>query len=133
MFSTDANTLLLMGLVTIASVAVIVGLLFNKISNERNQERRIKSIKSNEGDRINRIAAEERLADAQKRRQSTQDSLKELEIQTNAKNPNKKGIKDQMRQAGLKGNVKQFVLFSFLAAIISVSYTHLTLPTTPYV
>ena len=119
MFGIDKNTLLLMALIAMAAGAVIYAIFFNKISNERKQEKRVKSIKKNDGDRSSRMAAEARLADAQKRRQSTQASLKELEEQTKAKNPNKKGIKDQMRQAGMAGNMKKFTLFSVITAIVT--------------
>ena len=119
MFGIDTNTLILMALIAMAAGAGIWAVFFNKISNERNQERRVKSIKRNDGDRSVRLAAEARVADAQKRRQSNQASLKELEEQTRAKDPNKKGIKDQMRQAGMAGNMKKFIIFSILTAIIS--------------
>jgi len=51
MFGIDTNTLLLMALLAMAAGAAIWAVFFNKISNERNQERRVKSIKRNEGDR----------------------------------------------------------------------------------
>ena len=108
-----------MALIAMAAGAGIWALFFNKISNERTQERRVKSIRRNDGDKSVRIAAEARVADAQKRRQSTQASLKELEEQTKAKDPNKKGIKDQMRQAGMAGNMKKFIIFSILTSIIT--------------
>lgn len=119
MFGIDTNILLLTALIAMAAGAAIWAIFFNKISNERNQERRVKSIKRNEGDRSVRMAAEARVADAQKRRQSTQASLKELEEQTKAKNPNKKGIKDQMRQAGMAGNMKKFTIFSIITALVT--------------
>lgn len=119
MFGIDSNTLILMALIAMAAGAGIWALFFNKISNERTQERRVKSIRRNDGDKSVRIAAEARVADAQKRRQSTQASLKELEEQTKAKDPNKKGIKDQMRQAGMAGNMKKFIIFSILTSIIT--------------
>jgi len=119
MFGIDSNTLILMALIAMAAGAGIWAVFFNKISNERTQERRVKSIRRNDGDKSVRIAAEARIADAQKRRQSTQASLKELEEQTKAKDPNKKGIKDQMRQAGMAGNMKKFIIFSILTSIIT--------------
>ena len=118
MFGIDTNTLLLTALMAMAAGAAIWAIFFNKISNERNQERRVKNIKRNDGDRSARVAAEARLVDAQKRRQSTQASLKELEEQTKAKDPNKKGIKDQMRQAGMTGNMRKFITLSIITAIV---------------
>lgn len=119
MFGIDQNTLMLMALIAMAAGALIYAVFFNKISNERKQERRVKSIKTNEADRGSRLAAESRVADAQKRRQSTQASLKELEEKTRAKNPNKKGIKDQMRQAGMQPNMKSFMIYSIVTAVVS--------------
>ena len=119
MFGIDSNTLLFTALITMAAGAVIYAVFFNQISNDRKQGQRVKSIKRNDGDRNSRLAAEARVADAQKRRQSTQASLKELEEQTKAKNPNKRGIKDQMRQAGMAGNMKKFMLYSVITALIT--------------
>ncbi len=118
MFGIDPNVLIMSALIAMAAGALIWALLFNTISNERNQERRVNSIKKSDGDRGTRLAAENRIAEAQKRRQSTQASLKELEEQTRAKDPNKKGIKDQMRQAGMAGNMKNFFMYSVITAIV---------------
>ena len=119
MFGIDSNTLLFMALITMAAGAVIYAVFFNQISNDRKQDKRIKNIKNDTSDRGTKLAAENRVAEAKKRRQSTQASLKELEEQTKAKNPNKKGIKDQMRQAGMKADMKKFFIYSVITAIVS--------------
>jgi tight adherence protein B len=106
-------------LMAMAGGALIWAILFNQISNDRKKEQRVKTIKQNDGDRSSRLAAENRIAEAQKRRQSTQASLKELEEQTKAKNPNKRGIKDQMRQAGMTANMKTFIIYSIITAIVT--------------
>ena len=118
MFGIDSNVLIFVALIMMAAGALIWAIFFNKISSDRKQYKRVKSIKNNEGDRASRIATESRVADAQKRRQATMSSLKELEAQTKAKNPNKKGIKHQMIQAGMTGNVKLFVIFSIITGIV---------------
>jgi len=119
MFGIDSDVIMLVALATMAAGAMIWAVLYTRISNERNQDKRLKSIKNNEGDRGSRLAAEARIADAQKRRQATMSSLKELEEQTRAKDPNKKGIKDQMRQAGMEPNMKRFTVFSILTALVT--------------
>ena len=119
MFGIDSNTLIFAGLIALAALALVYSLLYTRISNDRNQDKRVKSIKASEGDRSARIQAEARLADAAKRRQSMQSSLKELEEKTKAKNPNKKGIKDQMRQAGMKGNMQNFIIYSIVTGIVT--------------
>lgn len=119
MFGIDSNVLLMTALMAMAGGALIWAILFNQISNDRKKEQRVKTIKQNDGDRSSRLAAENRIAEAQKRRQSTQASLKELEEQTKAKNPNKRGIKDQMRQAGMTANMKTFIIYSIITAIVT--------------
>lgn len=118
MFGIDSNVLILTALITMAVGALVWALLFNRIESERKQERRITSIKKNDTDRAGRLAAEERIAEARKRRQSTQQSLKELEEQTKAKDPNKRGIKDQMRQAGMKPDIKKFIIYSIVTGLV---------------
>ncbi len=118
MFGIDSNVLIFVALIMMAAGAFIWALFFNKISSDRKQYKRVKSIKNNEGDRASRIAAESRVADAQKRRQATMSSLKELEAQTKAKNPNKKGIKQQMIQAGMSGNMKTFIIYSLITGVV---------------
>ena len=126
MFGVDTNILAFIVLVTLAFGAIVYALLYNRVSNERTQEKRVNYIKTNAGDREHRLKAESRLAEASKRRQSVQNSLKELEEKTKAKDPNKVGIKEQMRQAGMKISVKQFWLFSVLFGFLAMVVTFLS-------
>lgn len=122
MFGIDKNILMLAALVTMTVGAAIMALLYNKISAERNQNRRVKSIKrtnTSADDRGVRIAAEALIVDAKKRRQSNQASLKELEEKTKSKKPQKNGIKEQMRQAGMEPNIKRFMLYSIITATVT--------------
>ncbi len=127
MFGIDVTVLGFIGLVTLAAGGILYALLFSRVENERNQDRRIKGIKNNTGDRETRIKAEARLADASKRRQSVQKSLKELEETTKAKNPNKVGLKEQLKQAGLETNIRQFyifsILFGFVLAVLTLLFS----------
>lgn len=119
MFGIDSNILIFAALIMMTAGALIWAIFFNTISNERMQSRRVKGIKKNDSDVGSRIAAENRVADAQKRRQANMSSLKELEVKTKAKNPNRKGIKDQMRQAGMSGNMKNFIIYSVITAVVT--------------
>ncbi|MEM9331460.1 MAG: type II secretion system F family protein [Pseudomonadota bacterium] len=118
MFGIDITILAFIGLVTLAAGAVIYAFMFNQVENDRNQGRRIKNIKSNSADRDTRMMAEAQKASAQKRKQSLQKSLKELEENTKAKDPNKVGLKEQLKQAGMSVSVKQFYIFSVLFGIV---------------
>ena len=118
MFGFDATVLAFIGLVCLAAVGIAYALLFNRVENERTQDRRIKNIKTNNADRDSRIKAEAMQANAAKRKQSLQKSLKELEESTKAKDPNKVGLKDQLRQAGMSITVRQFYVYSVIFGII---------------
>ncbi|MDJ0613280.1 MAG: type II secretion system F family protein [Rhizobiaceae bacterium] len=118
MFGLDMNTLIFMALAALAFFAVALTFLLPQISNERNQEKKINSIKHNERDRDARLKAEARVADASKRKQSVQNSLKELEAGTKAKDPNKQGLKDTLRQAGIDITIPKFYVFSVIFGII---------------
>ncbi|MBO6813993.1 MAG: type II secretion system F family protein [Rhizobiaceae bacterium] len=119
MFGIDMNVLVIAALIGVSALSVAYALLFNRVETERKQEKRLKGIKNNSGDRQSRLQAEARLADTAKRRQNVQNQLKELEEQTKAKDPNKKGIKEQLRQAGMSVSVRQFYLFSVLFAVFA--------------
>lgn len=118
MFGIDVTILAFIGLVTLAAGGVLYGFLFNKVESERTQDRRISGIKNNARDRDSRIKAEARLADASKRRQTLQKSLKELEEETKKKDPNKLGLREQLKQAGMSINVKQFYIFSVAFGLV---------------
>lgn len=119
MFGIDSEVLILVALATMAAGAALWAFLYNRIANERTQEKRLNSIKRNDTNRSERADAAARVAEAQKRRQATMSSLKELEEETKAKNPNKLGIKDTMRQAGMEVNMKKFVIMSVIVGLVT--------------
>ena len=126
MFGIDINILAFVGLAVLSAGAIVYTFLFQQISNERSQGKKIKSIRDNERDRESRMKAESRLADASKRRQSVQASLKELEEKTKAKDPNKQGLKENLRQAGMSISVNQFYLFSVIFGILFSGFLFFT-------
>ncbi|MEM9277133.1 MAG: type II secretion system F family protein [Pseudomonadota bacterium] len=118
MFGIDTTILAFIGLATLSAGAIVYAFFFNQVEQDRNQGRRIKDIKNNSVDRDSRIKAEAQQASAQKRKQSLQKSLKELEENTKAKDPNKVGLKEQLKQAGMSVSVQQFYIFSVIFGII---------------
>ncbi|MEM7214057.1 MAG: type II secretion system F family protein [Pseudomonadota bacterium] len=118
MFGIDVTILAFIGLAALSAGAIIYAIAFNQVENDRNQGRRIKSIKSNNVDRDTRIKIEDQRASAAKRKQTVQKSLKELEESTKAKDPNKVALKEQLKQAGMSINIKQFWLFSVIFGIV---------------
>ncbi len=118
MFGLDVNVLIVTALSFFAAGALVYVFFFQQITTERNQGRKIKNIRSNDQDREARLKAESRIADASKRKQSVQASLKELEEKTKAKDPNKMGLKENLRQAGMTVTVSQFYMFSVIFGFI---------------
>ncbi len=116
-FGADLNVLIFIGLAVLAAGSLIYAFLFNQINNERNREKRVKYISNNLGDRKTRLKAEAKLADANKRRQSVQKSLKELEDNNKQKAASKTGLVATMRQAGLEYSANQFFIFSFIFGV----------------
>jgi tight adherence protein B len=118
MFGLDTTILAFIGLATLAAGGVVYAFMFDRVSNEVQQERRIKSVQSRKEE--NRAKAVNRIADATKRKKSVQDSLKELEAKQKERSRSSIGLKRQMQQAGLKINMRQFALISVATAILSV-------------
>lgn len=118
MFGFDGNIIALAILALLAAGALTYAILFNRVATERNTEKRINHIKSTDRDKESRMRAEARIADASKRKQTLQNSLKELEDANKARNPKKMGIKEQMRQAGMTLTMKQFTIISAITGFI---------------
>ncbi len=118
MFGIDMTVLAFVGLVTLSVGGILWAFFFNRVETERNQDRKINTIRRGKEGKNAKIQADARVADAAKRRTTVQKSLKELEENTKAKDPNKVGLKDQMRQAGISITVKQFYVYSLLFGIV---------------
>lgn len=118
MFGIDITILAFIGLVTLAVGGILWAFLFNRVETERNRDRKISTIRKGKEGKNARLQADVRKADAAKRRNTLQKSLKELEENTKGKDPNKVSLKELLRQAGFSISVKQFYLFSVLFGIV---------------
>ena len=117
MFGLDTTMLAFVGLATLAAGGVIYAFMFDKVSNEVRQEKRVKSVqlRKEEG----RAKANARVADVAKRKRSVQDSLKELEAKQRERTKKNVGLKKQIQQAGLKITMRQFALVSVFCGLIA--------------
>lgn len=79
MFGLENETLAIIALAGISAGAIAYALLFNRIADEKNADKRLETIKRADTDRAAIKASRDRLAEAAKRRKSVQDSLKDLE------------------------------------------------------
>jgi tight adherence protein B len=123
MFGLDTTMLAFIGLATLASGGVIYAFMFDRVSNEVRQEKRVKSVQNRK--EVSRTKAASRVADATKRKKSVQDSLKELEAKQRERSKTNVGLKKQMQQAGIKLNMRQFIMLSILAGILSIVLAYL--------
>ncbi len=116
MFGIDTNILAFVGLATLAAGAIAYGLLFDRVSSEVRQEKRIKSLKGSRN--ATRSNAAMRVTDAAKRKKSVQESLKELEEKQKEKHKSNITLKRQIIQAGLKIDMRQFFLISVALGLV---------------
>jgi len=115
-FGIDLNIIAFVGLSVLAAGGVVYVFLFDRISNESQQERRVQKI---QGKTVTRglDIGQARIADAAKRRQGMQKTLQELE-KKGGKNKKKLSLRQQFAQAGWKITVKQFAIISAFVAVV---------------
>ncbi len=88
MFGIDSTVLAFVLLAGLSAGAIAYAFLFSRISDEKNVDKRLQSIKAAETDRAVVKASRDRVAEAARRRKSVQDSLKELDDKQRAQNVN---------------------------------------------
>lgn len=120
MFGIDTATLVFVVLAAVSAGAVAYALLFNRIADERNVEKRLETVRRADTDHAGVKASRDRAAEAAKRRKSVQDSLKELEEKQKLRDRNnrKAPLKVQIRQANLSLSIERFYLYSGVAGVL---------------
>ncbi|PWJ80927.1 tight adherence protein B [Pseudaminobacter salicylatoxidans] len=120
MFGMDSTVLMFIALAGLSAGAVAYAFLFKSIENEKKADRRLQTVKSAETDRSVVRAARDRANEAQKRRKSIQDSLKELDEKqkTQDRNTRKPPLRIQIRQAGLQVPVERFYVYSGICGVV---------------
>jgi len=116
MFGFDITVLALIGLSALGFGGIIYALMFNTISNDANQAKRLKGIKQR--DKAGQSNAAKRINDAAKRRKTVQDSLKELEDKQKAKHQKKITLKKMIAQAGMTVSVQNFFIYSVIFGLL---------------
>ena len=119
MFGLDITVLAFIGLAAASAAALVYGLMFTTIQNEKTAGRRLETVKRAETDRALIKASRDRTAEATRRRKSVQDTLKDLEAKQKARNSNtmKPPLKIQIRQAGLDIPMPRFHVYSLISSI----------------
>ncbi|CAG0988856.1 MAG: type II secretion system F family protein [Rhizobiaceae bacterium] len=119
MFGLENETLAIIALAGISAGAIAYALLFNRIADEKNADKRLETIKRADTDRAAIKASRDRLAEAAKRRKSVQDSLKDLENKQRQRDQNSKKapLKVQIRQAGMQVSIERFYVISAICGV----------------
>lgn len=117
MFGFDTTILAFVGLAALGIGGLIYAFMYDSISNEANQAKRLKNIKHR--DPVQASNASKRINDAAKRRKTVQDSLKELDDKQKAKHAQKITLKKLLAQADLSISVKTFYILSIAFGLIS--------------
>mgnify|MGYP001251307497 CR=1 FL=1 len=131
MFGLDTTVLAVIVLAALAAGALGYGLLYDRIDADRKTESRLNRVKAAETDRSKVTAARDRIAEANKRRKSMQDSLKSLEEKQKEDDRKKSPpLRDKIAQAGLTISIRQFYTYSaffglFVAFIVFLFYGNL--------
>ena len=120
MFGIDTTILLFVLLAGVSAGAVAYALMFRRISDEANIDKRLQNVKRAETDRMAVVASRDRMQEAAKRRKTVQDSLKDLENRQKAKDKNvkKPPLKQQLRQAGMTVTIDRFYLYSAISGLV---------------
>lgn len=120
MFGLDGTVLAFVALAALSAGALIYGLMFTSIENERNAGKRLELIKRAETDRVAVKASRDRLAEAAKRRRTVQELLKEIETRQKSRDVSlkKPPLKVQLKQAGLDLTVERFYLYSAVCGFV---------------
>ena len=120
MFGIDTTILLFVLLAGVSAGAVAYALMFRRISDEANIDKRLQNVKRAETDRMAVVASRDRMQEAAKRRKTVQDSLKDLENRQKAKDKNvkKPPLKQQLRQAGMTVTIERFYLYSAISGLV---------------
>ena len=124
MFGIDITIIAFVGLTTLGVAGLVYAFMFNRIADESKQAKRLDSLNNRDVAKNTKAAA--RLNDAAKRRQTVQESLKELEAKRQEKRGQKFGLKKIIQQSGLKFTIRQFFMMSFAFGILVTLITLLT-------
>jgi tight adherence protein B len=121
MSGNSLTVLIFIALTALAVGGIAYAFLFDRIADQRQTERRLGDIKRADTDATVKKAKRDKLLDAQKRRRSVQDNLKEFDARKKAKEKNLKSptLKTLLLQAGLSMNVRRYYIYSAMTGVVA--------------
>lgn len=119
-FGISLSVLALVALAGLGIGGVLYALLLPSLKDQDNRNRRISSVKASKTDSGSKKAETDKLQEGQRRRKQISESLEDLEQKNQARDKaNKKpSLKVQIKQAGLKTDIKTFYIYSAITAIV---------------
>lgn len=114
MFGIDINIIAFMVLAGLGAAGVLYAIMYESVSNERSQEKRVNSIRQNRS--ATGAKKTSRITDGAKRRKEIQDTLKQLE-DGHAKRK-KDTLKKRIAQAGMSVTMPQFYMYSLIFGMV---------------
>lgn len=120
MFGLDTTVLAFILLAGASAGGLAYAFLFNNIQQEKTAGRRLDQVKQAEADRSAQKASRDRVKEADKRRKSVQDTLKELDDKQKARDSRtvKPPLRQQLKQAGMSVSVQGYYLICTGVAIL---------------
>ncbi len=125
MFGIDTTIIAFVGLATLGFGGIIYAFMFDTISNDAKQAKRLSNIKQRDQNKQTQSNAAQRMQEAAKRRKTVHDSLKELDDKTKSKHTKKLTLKKMIAQADMKLTVQQFYIFSVIFGIVATGLAFL--------
>jgi tight adherence protein B len=122
MFGVDTTLLAFIALAGLSAGGIAYAFLFNRISSERQVEKRLEIVKKAETDRNVVKASRDRATEVAKRRKTLQDSLKDLDDKQKLRDSNikKAPLRIQLKQAGMTISLRRFYLVSVAVGIFAL-------------
>lgn len=116
----DLTQLAFIGLMAFTFAALAYVFLFDSMARQKKTEERLSTIKLANAESFGKFAIRDKQAEANKRRKSVQDTLKDIEQRQKLRDKNIKSppLKMLIQQAGMRVSPSRFYLYSAIAGLV---------------
>ncbi|MRG54084.1 pilus assembly protein [Phyllobacterium sp. SYP-B3895] len=120
MFGLSLPQIVFVALVALTFAALAYVFFFDSIASQKRTEERLNSVKLSASESMGKFVVRDKLAEAQKRRRSVQDTLKDIEKRQKQRDKNAKSppLKMLLMQAGMKVTVQRFYIYSAVVGAV---------------
>ncbi len=120
MFGLSLPQIVFVALVALTFAALAYVFFFDSIASQKRTEERLNSVKLSASESMGKFVVRDKLAEAQKRRRSVQDTLKDIEKRQKQRDKNAKSppLKMLLMQAGMKVTVQRFYIYSAVVGVV---------------